>query len=90
MLTTSLQHELFHVNQAYNLLVIVVYDMKRPEAPRALKIACDNCKQKLYCVNWPLQQVGSNGHFIYVQVLKVIILVLRVTKRKTLALLMKS
>ena len=44
------------------------------QAPCALKIACDNCKQKLYHVNWPLQQVGSNGHFIYVQVLKVIIL----------------
>ena len=28
MLTTSLRHELFHVNQAYNLLVILVYDMK--------------------------------------------------------------
>ena len=28
MLTTSLRHELFHVNQAYNLLVIVVYNMK--------------------------------------------------------------
>ena len=28
MLTTSLRHELFHVNQTYNLLTIVVYDTK--------------------------------------------------------------
>ena len=52
------------------------------QAPRTLKIACDNCKQKLYCVNWPLQQVGSHGHFIYAQVLKVIILVLRELQRE--------
>ena len=28
MITTSLRHELFRVNQAYNLLTIVVYDIK--------------------------------------------------------------
>ena len=56
------------------------------QAPHALKIACDNCKQKLYCVNWPLQQVGSNGHFIYVQVLKVIILVLRELQRENISI----
>ena len=28
LLRPSLRHELFHVNQAYNLLVIVVYNMK--------------------------------------------------------------
>ena len=28
MLTTSLRHELFRVNEAYNLLAIVVYDME--------------------------------------------------------------
>ena len=28
MLTTGLRHELFHVNQTYNLVAIVVYDMK--------------------------------------------------------------
>ena len=27
-LTTSLRHELFRLNQTYNLLTIVVYDMK--------------------------------------------------------------
>ena len=84
MLTTSLRHELFRVNQAYNLLTIVVYDMKNvvgflkhvlklydnrsfrqfdiveivydfsmTRAARALKIACDNRKQKRYRVNRP-------------------------------------
>ena len=28
MFTTSLRHESFRVNQTYNLLTIVVYDMK--------------------------------------------------------------
>ena len=85
MLTTNLRHELFGVNQTYNLLAIVVYDTKKcrgllkhvskpydnrgdrqfyiveiaydfsvTRAARALKITCDNRKQKSYHVNRPL------------------------------------
>ena len=82
---TSLQHKLCSVNQACNLLVIVmydteecygllkydlkpydnrshgqydimeiVYDFSMTRAARALKIACDNRRQKSYHVSRPL------------------------------------
>ena len=43
-------------------IVEVVYDFSMTRAARALKIACDNRKQKSYRVNRPLQQQQRNKH----------------------------
>ena len=43
-------------------IVEIVYDFSMTRAACATKIACDNLKQKLYCVNRPLQRHLS-GHW---------------------------
>ena len=92
MPTSSLRHESFRVNPAYNLLAIVVYDTKKcrgllkhvlkpydtrndrqfciveivydfsmTRVARAIKVACDNRKQKSYRVNRPLKPYDNRS-----------------------------
>ena len=50
MLTTSLRHELFHVNQTCNLLVIVVYDMKNVGFLKHVLKLYDNCSHRQFYI----------------------------------------
>ena len=57
MLTTSLRHELFRVNQTYNLLAIVVYDTENVVSFWSFSVKhvlkpYDNRSDKQYLISW--------------------------------------